>query len=119
VFTLESPPALTSPLNGAANVSSAPLLAWSVVSGAQLHKVVVERVGTAWRWTIWVPGTANQAQVPSLSAGGLAPSTNYRWSVESFRFGATPFSPHAYLDGQLDVDAASRVFSGWSTFTTQ
>jgi len=117
--TLDSPPALLAPLSGAVNVAAAPLLSWSVVAGGQLHKVVVEQVGTSWRWTIWVPGTANQVQLPAISAGGLASATNYRWSVETFRFGTTTFSPHSYLDDRLDVDPTSRVFSGWATFKTQ
>jgi serine protease len=117
-FTFDAPSALTSPADGATNVAAAPLLAWSVVAGAQLHKVVVEEVGAGWRWTIWVPGTANQVQLPSLAAG-LKSATNYRWSVETFRFGATPFSPHSYVDEQLDRSPASRVFGGWAAFRTQ
>ena len=93
-IALDSPPALTSPAANATNVAAAPLFTWSVVAGAQLHKVVVEETGTSWRWTFWVPGVANQVQVPALSAGGLKAATNYRWSVETWRFGATALGFH-------------------------
>jgi subtilisin family serine protease len=117
-FAFDAPPSLTSPADGATNVAAAPLLSWSAVAGSQLHKVVVEEVGTGWRWTIWVPGTANQVQLPSVALG-LKSATNYRWSVETFRFGATSFSPHAYLDEQLDADPTSRVVTAWAAFKTQ
>lgn len=117
-FTFPSPAALSSPANGATNVALGPLLTWTTSTGARLHKIVIEKVGTTWRWTIWTPGDTSQLQLPALSTGGLQPATDYRWSVETLRF-TSIFDAASYREARLDVEPTSRVFSGWASFRTQ
>jgi subtilisin family serine protease len=117
-FTFPSPAALSSPANGATNVTLGPMLTWTTSTGARLHKIVIERVGTTWRWTIWTPGDTKELQLPALSTGGLESATDYRWSVETLRF-ASSFDATSYREARLDVEPTSRVFSGWASFRTQ
>jgi serine protease len=115
---LDPPTSLTTPANGATGVALAPTLTWNGGVAAHLHKVVVEQVGTPWRWTLWVAGALNSTQLPAISKGGLASATNYRWSVETFRF-ASGFDASLYRDEKIDTTCTSRTFSGWATFKTQ
>jgi len=115
---MDPPTALTTPANNATNVSLSPSLVWNGGVAAHLHKIVIEQVGASWRWTLWVAGALNTTQLPAISTGGLAPATNYRWSVETFRF-ATGFDASLYRDAKVDTTCTSRTFSGWSTFKTQ
>jgi serine protease len=117
-FALDTPTRPIVPADGATGVSTAPILAWDDVPGAQLERLVVEQPGTPWRWTFWIAGSLYHVDLPSLLKGGLAPATNYRWSVETFRF-ASGFDASNYRDDRVETTSTSRTFSGWSMFRTQ
>jgi subtilisin family serine protease len=116
-FVLDSPALLVSPANGASGVIVGPTLTWTTSANAGLHKIVVEEVGTNTRWTIWASGTTTSMALPTPSKGSLKTGTNYRWSVETLRFGGG-FDSSNYREERLDTEPTSRTFSGWATFRT-
>lgn len=91
-------PSLAAPSNGATNVSTAPRLTWSAVSGAFRYDVILD--------TNPNPTTiiATDVDEPSLTLANLQPNTKYYWKVIS--------------KGDRYCPSASNAASAIASFTT-
>ncbi len=118
-ITFPAPVALTAPSSGATNLALTPTMTWSVIAGAQLHRITIEEVGGPYRWFIWAGGATTSMQLPLLTTGGLKNATNYRWRVETFRFANSSFDAANFREERLATETTSRTVSAWSTFRTQ
>ncbi len=116
-FTLDSPPALSSPAAGATGVSVTPTLQFTLTPTTSLARIVLTNAAAGRRWTILAPSNATSVTLPSLPTGGLGAGATWSWRVESLRVPSLSFD--SYRDSRLDLEITAQTVSQTRTFTTQ
>jgi len=82
-----APPVLTTPTNGAINISLTPTLGWNASAGASSYRLQVSTDSNFASTTLDVPGLANPGYV--IPSGLLANNTKYYWRVNATNPGGT------------------------------